>query len=157
MGNNASLVPLACQNTAQENFEETRVKRDNDWAGFLKEGAVCALLFYNGKVISVDPPQFVDLIVQECPPNVKGNTASGGGSKPGIMETGATVMVGVTTPSGSADYICTVLYVLDLKGVFQFQLSNPKLPFLLPMQCHLSIGPCISCACPHAWDVHGYP
>ena len=24
---------------------------------------VCELMFYNGKVISVDPPQFVDLVV----------------------------------------------------------------------------------------------
>ena len=69
------------------------MKRDEDWAGFLKEGAVCSLLFYNGKVISVEPPQFVDLIVKECPPNVKGNTASGGGQKPATMETGAIVMV----------------------------------------------------------------
>jgi hypothetical protein len=44
----------------------------------LQEGATCELLFYNGKVLSVDPPAFVDLEVKECPPNVKGNTASGG-------------------------------------------------------------------------------
>jgi len=56
--------------------EETRLKRD-DWANFLVEGSICELLFYNGKVISVDPPQFVDLEIVECPPNVKGNTASG--------------------------------------------------------------------------------
>lgn len=35
-------------------------------------------LFYNGKVVSVEPPSFVELLVTECPPNVKGNTASGG-------------------------------------------------------------------------------
>lgn len=43
----------------------------------LQEGAVCELLFFNGKVISVDPPAFVELAVASCPPNVKGNTASG--------------------------------------------------------------------------------
>eukprot|EP00983_Pelagomonas_calceolata_P131883 1161819-Pelagomonas_calceolata.AAC.2 len=42
-----------------------------------RAGATCQLLFYNGKVISVDPPTFVDLEIVECPPNVKGNTASG--------------------------------------------------------------------------------
>lgn len=45
-----------------ESFEETRLKRD-DWADFLKEGSAAALMFYNGKVISVDPPQFVELKV----------------------------------------------------------------------------------------------
>jgi elongation factor P len=30
-------------------YEETRLPRD-DWANFLKEGATCELLFYNGKV-----------------------------------------------------------------------------------------------------------
>jgi hypothetical protein len=51
------------------------------------------LLFYNGKVISVDVPQFMDLKVVETSPNVKGNTASGGGSKPATLETGAVVSV----------------------------------------------------------------
>jgi len=35
-------------------------------------------LFYNGKVISVEPPSFVELLVVSTPPGIKGNTASGG-------------------------------------------------------------------------------
>lgn len=46
-----------------ESYEETRLKRD-EWANFLKEGSTCQLMFYNGKVISVAPPQFVDLKVR---------------------------------------------------------------------------------------------
>mmetsp|Transcript_25999 Transcript_25999/g.56680 ORF Transcript_25999/g.56680 Transcript_25999/m.56680 type:complete len:222 (-) Transcript_25999:703-1368(-) len=76
-----------------ETYEETRLKKDNDWAAFLKEGTVCSLMFYKGKVISVEPPSFVDLKIVECPPNVKGNTASGGGTKPATLETGAVVAV----------------------------------------------------------------
>jgi hypothetical protein len=34
----------------QSTYEETRLPRDNEWAAFLKEGATCELLFYNGKV-----------------------------------------------------------------------------------------------------------
>ncbi|MEW5304416.1 MAG: hypothetical protein WDW38_011192 [Sanguina aurantia] len=75
-----------------ESFEETRLKRD-DWADFLKEGSAATLMFYNGKVISVDPPQFVELKVMDTTANIKGNTASGGGSKPATMETGAVVQV----------------------------------------------------------------
>jgi hypothetical protein len=33
----------------QDTYEETRLVRD-DWAKFLKEGAICSLLFYSGKV-----------------------------------------------------------------------------------------------------------
>ncbi|KAG2499472.1 hypothetical protein HYH03_002419 [Edaphochlamys debaryana] len=74
-----------------ETYEETRLKRD-DWANYLKEGTIVALLFYNGKVISVDVPQFMDLKVVATSPNVKGNTVSGG-SKPATLETGAVVNV----------------------------------------------------------------
>ncbi|GIL74664.1 hypothetical protein Vretimale_2310 [Volvox reticuliferus] len=74
-----------------ETYEETRLKRD-EWAQYLKEGTTVELLFYNGKVISVDVPQFMDLKVSETSPNVKGNTAAGG-SKPATLETGAVVMV----------------------------------------------------------------
>ncbi|GAX81425.1 hypothetical protein CEUSTIGMA_g8855.t1 [Chlamydomonas eustigma] len=76
----------------QQSYEETRLKKD-EWANFLKEGMVCELMFYNGKVVSVDPPAFVDLEVVECPPGVKGNTASGAGSKSATLETGAVVSV----------------------------------------------------------------
>eukprot|EP00955_Chlamydomonas_euryale_P098142 365125-Chlamydomonas_euryale.AAC.7 len=58
-----------------------------------QEGTVCELMFYNGNVISVDPPKSVELEVVDCPPNVKGNTASGAGSKSATLETGAVVTV----------------------------------------------------------------
>eukprot|EP00198_Chlamydomonas_reinhardtii_P010002 XP_001699339.1 organellar elongation factor P [Chlamydomonas reinhardtii] len=74
-----------------ESYEETRLKKD-DWAQFLKEGTTVELLFYNGKVISVDVPQFMDLKIVATSPNVKGNTVSGG-SKPATVETGAVVSV----------------------------------------------------------------
>ncbi|GFR46260.1 hypothetical protein Agub_g7812 [Astrephomene gubernaculifera] len=74
-----------------ETYEETRLKKD-DWAQYLKEGTTVQLLFYNGKVISVDIPQFMDLKVVATSPNVKGNTVSGG-SKPATLETGAVVSV----------------------------------------------------------------
>jgi hypothetical protein len=32
-----------------DSYEETRLPRD-DWAKYLKEGAICSLLFYAGKV-----------------------------------------------------------------------------------------------------------
>lgn len=54
---------------------------------------------WNGKVISVDPPTTVDLEVASTDPGVKGNTVSGG-SKPAVLETGATVMVPLFVNAG---------------------------------------------------------
>ncbi|GBF87327.1 elongation factor P [Raphidocelis subcapitata] len=89
-----------------ESYEETRLPRD-DWAKYLKEGTTCTLVFYNGKVISVEPPAFMELLVTETPPGVKGNTASGGGSKPATLETGAIISVPLFIEAGEAIKIDT--------------------------------------------------
>lgn len=54
---------------------------------------MCDLMFYNGNVIAVEPPMVVELQVVDTPPNVKGNTASGAGSKSATLETGAVINV----------------------------------------------------------------
>jgi elongation factor P len=59
---------------------------------FIKENEMASILFYKGKPISVEPPMFVELEVTETEPGFKGDTASGG-SKPAVLETGATVKV----------------------------------------------------------------
>jgi Elongation factor P, C-terminal/Elongation factor P (EF-P) OB domain len=82
-----------------DSYEETRLQRD-DWAKYLKEGSICSLMFYSGKVISVEPPNFVELEVVDTPPGVKGNTASGGGSKQAKLETGATINVPLFIENG---------------------------------------------------------
>lgn len=58
-------------------YDETRLKRDEDWARYLKEGADVSLLFWNGRVIGVEPPMTVELAITATEPNVKGNTVSG--------------------------------------------------------------------------------
>lgn len=74
-------------------YEETRLTKDpSSWGKYLKEGMDVQLLFWNGKVITVDLPSSVELEVTETDPGVRGNTASGG-SKPATLETGAVVQV----------------------------------------------------------------
>jgi hypothetical protein len=75
-----------------ESFEEIRVPRDDDWAKFLTEGTDCDLVFFNGDVISVEPPQIMVLKVTRADPAVKGNT-SAGAKKPAILETGVELEV----------------------------------------------------------------
>ncbi len=52
-----SFILPACASSPQdqETYEETRLKRDEDWAVFLKEGSVCELMFFNGKVTRNKP------------------------------------------------------------------------------------------------------
>lgn len=76
----------------QNTYEEVRVKREESWAKYLKEGLVVELVIWNGKVIGVDPPNTIDLEVVQTEPGVKGNTASGG-TKPATLETGAVIQV----------------------------------------------------------------
>lgn len=59
---------------------------------YLKEGLEFDVLFYNGNVIGIDPPNFVVLEVIETDPGLKGDTAAGG-TKPAKVETGAVVQV----------------------------------------------------------------
>lgn len=59
---------------------------------FIKENESATILFFKGEPISVEPPMFVELKVTETEPGFKGDTASGG-SKPAVLETGASVKV----------------------------------------------------------------
>ena len=73
-------------------YEETRMKRDDSWAKWIREGDTLSLISWNGIVITVDVPKTVTLTISQTDPGVKGNTASGG-SKPATLETGAVVQV----------------------------------------------------------------
>ena len=59
---------------------------------FVKENTVCKLLSYKGNVFSVEPPNFVELVVTETEPGVKGDTATNV-TKKATMETGAVMQV----------------------------------------------------------------
>ena len=59
---------------------------------YLKENMECEGLVHDGTVLSVELPQFVELLVTESDPGVKGDTAQGG-TKPATLETGAVVQV----------------------------------------------------------------
>ena len=59
---------------------------------FVKENMVCNIKFYKGKVIGVEPPNFVELTVAQTDPGFKGNTATNT-TKPATLETGAEIRV----------------------------------------------------------------
>ncbi len=59
---------------------------------YLKEGTEVHVTFYEDKPIAVQLPPKIELKVVDTPPGVKGDTATGG-TKPAIVETGATITV----------------------------------------------------------------
>ncbi len=77
-----------------ETFEQLDLGADiiGDSMKFVKENEEVKLISHNGEVFSVEPPISVELLVTECEPGVKGDTATGA-TKPCTVETGAQVMV----------------------------------------------------------------
>lgn len=77
-----------------ETFEQDTLPTESfeDRAKFLMEGAPCNLLFWNGQLIDVDPPQHVILEITFTEPAARGDTATNV-TKPATVETGATVQV----------------------------------------------------------------
>ena len=59
---------------------------------FVKENEMVKVCSYNGNVLSVEPPLFVELEVTETEPGFKGDTATGA-TKPATVETGAVIAV----------------------------------------------------------------
>jgi elongation factor P len=53
---------------------------------------VVTIVSHRGAPLAVEVPTFVELVVAETDPGVRGDTASGG-SKPATLETGAVIQV----------------------------------------------------------------
>lgn len=75
-------------------YEQVTLAKDilGDAVKWLKEQDTVGLQYYQGQVIGVELPNFVELEVTETAPGFKGDTATGG-SKPATLETGAVVQV----------------------------------------------------------------
>jgi elongation factor P len=75
-------------------YEQTLITSGDlgDITGFLKEQLEVTVQFYNGKPLGVELPIFVELVIEEAEPGVKGDTATGA-TKPAKLETGAVIHV----------------------------------------------------------------
>jgi elongation factor P len=73
----------------QLTFEKKQLGENAD---LLKENMVVKILIYEHRPIAVELPIFIELKVIDAEPGVRGDTASGG-TKPAIVETGATIKV----------------------------------------------------------------
>ena len=79
----------------QDSYEQVAFTKEQigEAFDFLKEQAVYNILNFNDKPIAVNAPLFMELVVKETPPGVRGDTAQGGASKPAVLETGLTIQV----------------------------------------------------------------
>lgn len=77
-----------------ETYEQVPLMKDSveDALNFVKENMNVNIAFFNGKAISVEAPNFVELLITFCEPGVKGDTATGG-TKPATLETGYVIQV----------------------------------------------------------------
>jgi elongation factor P len=78
----------------QSTFESIHLTTDQvgEAKDYLQEGIKLDLLYFRGKPISIELPNFVVLRVTETDPGLKGDTAAGG-MKKAVMETGLQINV----------------------------------------------------------------
>ena len=77
-----------------DSYDQIPFSKDQlgDAVKYLKENLEVDVVFWKGNPISVELPSFIEAIVTQTDPGVKGDTASGA-TKPATLETGAVVQV----------------------------------------------------------------
>jgi elongation factor P len=78
-----------------ESYEQIIVPQDavQDALRWIKPSSEIDLLFIDGEPSDMQLPSAVDLEVTQTEPGLRGDTASGGGTKPATLETGAMIQV----------------------------------------------------------------
>ncbi len=85
-----------------QSFEQTSIGLEHlgDVEQWLMEDLVYGVILYNGAPITVEPPMFMELIVTQTDPGVRGDTASGRVLKPAVVESGAKLQVPIFIEQG---------------------------------------------------------
>ena len=84
-----------------ENYDQIALNKEDigDSLKFVKENEMVKVCSYNGNVLPVEPPLFVELEITDTQPGLKGDTATGA-TKPATVETGAVVYVPLFVDQG---------------------------------------------------------
>lgn len=84
-----------------KSYEEVQVSAETlgAAAGFIKENMELEGQFHDGQMIGIQPPMFVDVLVESTEPGIKGDTSKGS-LKPAKLETGATISVPLFIDTG---------------------------------------------------------
>lgn len=85
-----------------ETFEQLMIPHEKlgETTHWLKEETIYDILFYNGQVLTVACPNFLDLKITSTEPGARGDTASGRVLKAAVVETGAKVQIPIFVEEG---------------------------------------------------------
>lgn len=86
----------------EKSFEQITIPFENigDTAQWLLDDHLYNIIFYNGSPVNVEAPTFIEMVITETSPGVRGDTASGRVMKPAIMESGAKIQVPIFVDQG---------------------------------------------------------
>jgi elongation factor P len=86
----------------EKSFEQIKISFENigDVDQWLLDDHVYGVIFYNGQPVSVEPPTFMEMLITDTSPGVRGDTASGRVLKPATLESGAKVQVPIFVEQG---------------------------------------------------------
>jgi elongation factor P len=78
-----------------ESYEQVAIPEASiaDALRFMRESESVEILYIDERPADVQLPSAIDLKVAQTEPGLRGDTASGGGSKPAVLETGAPIQV----------------------------------------------------------------
>lgn len=84
------------------NFDQLEIPLNviSDKEIWLKEDQLYDIVFYKGSAVDFSPPTFMELLITETAPGVRGDTASGRVLKPATLETGAKVQIPIFIEEG---------------------------------------------------------
>ena len=84
-----------------ETYDQVAIPGDamKDEAQFLTENLDVTVLFFKGRAVNINLPNFIESEIVYCEPGVRGNTATGA-TKPATLATGATVNVPLFVEQG---------------------------------------------------------
>ena len=86
----------------EKSFEQIKIPFENigDTVQWLLDDHLYRVIFYNGAPVNVEAPTFIEMVITETSPGVRGDTASGRVMKPAILESGAKIQVPIFVEQG---------------------------------------------------------
>lgn len=86
----------------ESSFEQIKIPMDSigDTVQWLLDDHLYEIIIYKGAPVTVEPPTFMEMLITETTPGVRGDTASGRVLKPAIVESGAKVQVPIFVEQG---------------------------------------------------------
>lgn len=86
----------------EKTFEQITIPFDTmgDNAQWLLDDHLYKVIFYNNSPVSIEAPIFMEMIVTETSPGVRGDTASGRVMKPALLASGAKIQVPIFVNQG---------------------------------------------------------